>query len=127
MKERADTVKTIPTALGDDIDYRPRCLSELGFVAGRQHLKLGNRFLIKLRGRPAVNGVFVRVSINEKIVIAAPLAQHRRRGIAGGVGLPVDSDSGHELQQVKVVTPVDWQVLDLLRSDGQTRGRCVRL
>ena len=30
VKQRPDTVKSIPAALGDNIDYRPRCLSKLG-------------------------------------------------------------------------------------------------
>ena len=111
MKQRADAVKFVPAAFGDDIDYRSRRLSKLGLIAGRQNLKLGDCLLVKLCGRPAADGVFVRLSIDEEIVIAASLAKHRVGVVASG--LPVDGDSRHELQEVEVVSPIDGQVLDL--------------
>src|SRR5687768_4131157 len=125
VKQRSDTMKFIPAAPGDDINYCSRRLSELGLITGRQNLKLRNCLLVELCGRPAVDGVLVRLSIDEKIVIAAALAQHRVGVVSRG--LPVDGDSRHELQEVQVVTPVDGQVLDLLRSDGRARGRRIRL
>ena len=97
-------MKFIPAAFGYDIDYRSRRLSELGLITGRQNLKLRNCLLVKLCGRPAVDGVLIRLSIDEKIVIAASLAQHRVGVVA--TGLPVDGDSRHELQKVEIATPV---------------------
>lgn len=43
-------VETPGKSHSDDVYYATRGLAELGFVAGRQNLKLGNRLLIKLRG-----------------------------------------------------------------------------
>jgi len=116
MKQRRDAVKLISAAFSDDVDYRSRRLSKLGLVAGRENLKLGNCLLVKLCGGPAVDSVLVRLSIDEKIVIAASLTQYPVRVIA--TGLPVDGDSRHELQEVEVVTPVNGQVLDLPWSNG---------
>src|SRR6185436_2847871 len=122
MKQRRDAVKLISAAFSDDVDYRSRRLSKLGLVAGRENLKLGNCLLVKLCGGPAVDSVLVRLSIDEKIVITASLAQHRVGVVAGG--LPVDSDSRHELHQIKVVTTVDRHVQNLSRHDRRSsRGR----
>src|SRR5687768_17852665 len=115
VKQRSDTMKFIPAAPGDDINYCSRRLSELGLITGRQNLKLRNCLLVELCGRPAVDGVLVRLSIDEKIVIAAALAQHRVGVVASG--LPVDSDSRYELHQIKVVTTVDRHVQNLPRRD----------
>ncbi len=117
MKERADSVKLIAAALGDDINNRSRCLSEFGFVAGRQHLKFGNRFLIKLRRRTAVDGIFVRVSVNKEIVIAAAFAENRIGIIA--VRLPIDGNARNKLEQIEIVAPVDRQLDNLPRRNRQ--------
>ena len=101
-------------------------MAELSFIAGRQHLELGNRLLIELCGCSTVDRVFVRLSVNQKIVIAAPLAQHRVSVIAVGVELPVDGYSGHELQQVEVIPPVDGKLRDLARRDSRAGGRRIR-
>ena len=108
-------------ALGDDVDDGARGLPELRLVAARQHLELGNRFLIELLRRSAVDGVLVRLPVNQKIVVAAPLAQHRIGSVAIRIGLPVDGHAGHELQQVEVVPAVDRQLGDLARRDGRAR------
>src|SRR5262245_38842492 len=102
----------ISTALGDHIDHRSRGLSEFSLKPCRQHLKLCNRLLIKLRRGAASDGIFVRLSVNKIIVIAAPLAQHRVRVIAAGISLPVDGYSRDKLYQIEVVSPVDGQLQD---------------
>src|SRR6185369_14741562 len=101
--------------------------AELSFVAGRQHLKLGDRLLVKLRGGSAFDGVFVRVSVNQEIVISTTLAKHRISVIASRVGLPVDGYAGNELQQVQVVAAVDGEFGDLARRDGCAGGGSVAL
>ena len=105
----------VPTGFGNYIDYSSRRLSKLGLIAGRQNLKFRNCLLVELGCRPAVNGVLVRLSIDEKIVITAALAQHRVGVVASR--LPVDGDSRHELHQIKVVTTVYRHVQNLPRRD----------
>src|SRR5436190_2407554 len=107
MKQRPGAMIVVAAAPGDDVDDCSRCLSELSLITGRQHLKLGNRLLIELRSRPAINGIFVWLSVNQEIVVAATFAQHRISVITAGVGLAVDGYAGHELQQAEVVSPVD--------------------
>ena len=120
-------MKCVTTALSDDIDYSAGRLSKLGFVSGCQNLKFRDRFLVKLRCGPAINRIFVRMSVNEEIGVAAAFAQNRRRIITLRVGLPIDRDSGHQLQQVEIISATDGQVLNLLRSDSQAGGRRIRI
>src|SRR6266536_5225239 len=100
VKQRRDTVIRICPVLGDHIDHCPRRLSEFGFESGRQHLKLGDGLLIKLGRGSAIDGIFVRLSVNEEIVIATSFAQNRIRIVSSR--LPIDRDSGHALHQVEV-------------------------
>ncbi|MCG3161294.1 MAG: hypothetical protein JMDDDDMK_02445 [Acidobacteria bacterium] len=126
MEKRADTVPIVGPAFGNDVDDAARGMAELGFVAGRQHLKFGDRLLVELRRRAARQRVFVRHPVNQVIGVAAAISEHRRGLIAVRIGLPVERDAGHELEQVEVVAPIDRQLDDLARRNRAARARCVR-
>src|SRR5688572_29209903 len=115
-------MELVGAASRDDVDDSAGRLTELSFVSGGQHLKLGNRFLIKLRGSPATERVLVGLAIDQEAVVSGSFSQNRRRIVVADIGLTIYHDAGHELQQVEVVAAVDRQFLDLLRRDGRTRG-----
>ena len=122
-EQRADAVEKIAAALGDDVDDGAGGLPELRLVAARQHLKLGDGLLIELLRRSAVDGVLVRLPVDQEIVVPAPLTQHRIGPVAVRIDLAVDGHAGHELQEIEVVPAVDRRFGDLARSNRRARRR----
>src|ERR687895_798048 len=107
MKERRDSVDLIAPAARDDIDDCARGLTKLSFVSCGQHLKLCNRLLVELRRSTAGKGVLVRLTVDEKTIVAGSFAENGRGIVAADVRLAIHHDAGNELQQVEVVAPVD--------------------
>jgi hypothetical protein len=67
----------IPAALCDDINDGSRGLSKLSPETGGQHLELGDRLLIELRSSATADSVFVRVTIDQKVIVARSFSKHR--------------------------------------------------
>ena len=60
----------VAAALGDHVDDRARGLAKLSAKTGSQHLKLRDCLLVKLRCSAAEDGVFVWLTVDQKVVVA---------------------------------------------------------
>jgi hypothetical protein len=123
MEERKAPVPLSGATPGNYVDDSAGAMSEFRFVTSRQHLKLEDRILIKGGGGSAIDSITIWHAVNEENGVSTPLPQNGHGSVGSLVDTPIDRNPRDQLKQVKIVTPIDWHLLNLLRGNrGAGRG-----
>src|SRR5882762_1354748 len=98
-------------------------MPKLCFVTRGQHLELQDRILIERRCGAAIDSIAVWHAINEEHRVPTSLAENGCCSVCAGINLSLECDTRHQLQQVKIVAPVDRHLFNLLWQNRSSRGR----